>query len=153
MQHPEPRKKTERWMSFDKAANFVLIPNHSCLGLACLISPSVLRPCSWYRLEGYLMLFAKCSVNTVEKYQNFPFTPTFSEDIFVMNYETWPWNMTFFIQTIRDIDVSSQDSRSRIFKKNGSWHMSCYFCKDEFRVSFFEDTSSSGQLAPITRYS
>lgn len=51
------------------------------------------------------------------------------------------------------MDVSSQDSRIRVFKTNSSRHVNYYFCKDEFRVSLFEDTSSSGQLAPITKYS
>lgn len=63
------RETTEMWMAFDKTASFVLIPNQSCLGLACLIFPSLPRPGSWYSPEGYLMLFVKRSVNTVEKYR------------------------------------------------------------------------------------
>jgi len=37
-------QREETWMIFDKTANFVLIPNQSRLGLACLIFPSLLRP-------------------------------------------------------------------------------------------------------------
>lgn len=42
-------------------ANFILIPNQSCLGLTCSIFPSLLKTHSWYSLEGNLMLFVKCS--------------------------------------------------------------------------------------------
>lgn len=53
---PSSQENTDMWMLFDKSANFVLIPNQSCLGLTCLIFPSLLKTSSWHSLEGNLML-------------------------------------------------------------------------------------------------